>query len=122
MAVRETICFASGSAINSADAQTARSRALAARRGSTSSQELKDRCEVVATFSDKCFAIAMDPKDGTPGTGWAVADTQREADERAMQQCRATADDRAQFCLIPPGGGPQGLGAGRSRGCDGDAR
>jgi Domain of unknown function (DUF4189) len=25
------------------------------------------RCEVVTTFSNKCAAVALDPKDGTPG-------------------------------------------------------
>jgi len=32
-------------------------------------------CEVVATFENKCVAVAIDPAVQTPGFGWAVADT-----------------------------------------------
>jgi hypothetical protein len=59
------------------------------------------RCEVVATFSNKCGAIALDPKDGTPGAGWAVGDTQQQADEEALARCRTTAGtNRRDFCKV----------------------
>ena len=123
VAVGPNNAFASGSALNAPSPKIASTDASESCRGSTSEASLKQLCKVVATFSNKCFAIAFDPQDGEPGTGWAVANTQQAADEQAMQQCRATAGaDRVQFCIIPSGGGPQGQGDGRSRGCDGNAR
>jgi Domain of unknown function (DUF4189) len=46
------------------------------------------RCEVVTSFSNKCAAVALDPKDGTPGAGWAIGDTQKDADDAALARCR----------------------------------
>jgi hypothetical protein len=58
-------------------------------------------CAVVATFSNKCVSMALDPKDGTPGAGWAVGDTQKQADDEALVRCRNTADaNRRDFCKI----------------------
>jgi uncharacterized protein DUF4189 len=69
------------------------------------------RCEVVSTFSKKCAATAADPKDGTPGAGWAVGDTQQQADEEALARCRSVAGtDRRDFCKVT------------SRACDGSAK
>jgi hypothetical protein len=56
---------------------------------------------VVATFANQCYAQAVDPKDATPGAGWAVADTQEKADGEALARCRSTAGaDRREFCKV----------------------
>jgi uncharacterized protein DUF4189 len=59
------------------------------------------RCEVVTSFSNKCAAVAVDPKDGTPGAGWATGDTQKDADEEALARCRSVAGaNRRDFCKV----------------------
>jgi hypothetical protein len=69
------------------------------------------RCKVISTFSNKCAAMALDPKDGTPGAGWALADTQKQADDEALARCRSTAGaNRSDFCKID------------NRKCDGTAK
>jgi Domain of unknown function (DUF4189) len=55
------------------------------------SPETKALCKVVATFSNQCAALAEDPKPGTPGFGWAIADTPQAAKDQAMANCRDTA-------------------------------
>jgi hypothetical protein len=103
--------YASGFRVNAADAETAKADALAqckkpqanvsgtpADSGSLAAQA---KCEVVATFANQCYAQAVDPKDGTPGAGWAVADTQERANEQALARCRSTAgDDRKGYCKV----------------------
>jgi hypothetical protein len=32
----------------------------------------------------------MDPRNGTPGVGWAVAQDRRAAEDQAMEKCRQT--------------------------------
>jgi hypothetical protein len=45
--------------------------------------------------------MALDPKDGTPGAGWALGDTQTQADDEALARCRSTAGaNRSDFCKI----------------------
>jgi hypothetical protein len=59
------------------------------------------QCQLVATFKNECFAIAMDPKDGTPGAGWAIAGTKVLAESRALANCRVTAGTaRREYCEI----------------------
>jgi Domain of unknown function (DUF4189) len=59
------------------------------------------RCEVVTSFSNKCAAVALDPKDGTPGAGWATGDTQKDADDEALARCRSVAGaGRRDFCKV----------------------
>ncbi len=48
----------------------------------------KSLCKVVATFQNQCVATAMDPKAGTPGYGWAIADTSQAASKKAMANCQ----------------------------------
>ncbi|KAB2914134.1 MAG: DUF4189 domain-containing protein [Hyphomicrobiaceae bacterium] len=58
-------------------------------------------CRVVATFQGECVAIAMDPKNGTPGVGWAIGPSLKTAEDRALAQCEVTAGpDRSGFCKI----------------------
>jgi hypothetical protein len=62
--------FAAGHALNAPDLKTARKRAIDGCHKSTgASTQAKDLCKVIATFSNQCYAIALDPKDGTPGVG-----------------------------------------------------
>ncbi|HEY1543789.1 MAG TPA: DUF4189 domain-containing protein [Xanthobacteraceae bacterium] len=58
-------------------------------------------CTIVQTFRNKCFAVALDPKDATPGAGWAVADDKATAGRNALAKCMETAgDDRRSFCTV----------------------
>src|SRR5690242_14042177 len=56
-------------------------------------------CAVVQTFKNQCFAVAMDPKDATPGVGWAIERDKDSAARAALSKCVATAgDDRRDAC------------------------
>jgi hypothetical protein len=58
-------------------------------------------CKVDKHFENECFAMAMDPEPGTYGFGYKVADTQADADENAMADCRqSSTSDRADFCKV----------------------
>ena len=103
--------FAVGTTTDAADTQGARTQAMNnCQNGKNAPDAAKKACGVVASFKDQCFSLATDPKDGTPGAGWAVADTVDAADKQALQQCRNTAGPRAGFCNVA------------NRGCDGAAR
>jgi hypothetical protein len=98
--------------VNGADADTARTAALAACQKppkqlasgappDAAQAKARAQCAVVSSFSNKCVAVALDPKDGTPGAGWAVGDTQKQADDEAVARCRNTAGtNRRDFCKI----------------------
>jgi hypothetical protein len=84
------------------------SRAEAEARALSACQTFKDvteevhaLCKVIADFDNRCLATSLDPKAGTPGWGWAIADTQTAADDQALSMCRASAGgDRAPYCVI----------------------
>jgi len=58
-------------------------------------------CKVMAHFDGECLSVSLDPKDGTPGYGWAVGVTADIANTQSLAFCRATAGpDRAGFCVI----------------------
>lgn len=60
-----------------------------------------DQCRVIATFHDECYAVALDPKPGTPGAGWSIAPDKETAEERALAHCKLTAgSERAQYCAV----------------------
>jgi hypothetical protein len=105
--------FAGGHTLDAASMADARESAVDGCRKSTgASDAAKNACAVVASFKDECYAIALDPKDGTPGAGWAIAETQALADDEAVQQCRNTSTaDRKKFCEVPS----------TNHGCDGTA-
>jgi Domain of unknown function (DUF4189) len=65
-------------------------------------REAADRCRVVATFSTgECYAVAYDPKSGTPGAGWAVGPDQATANKKALAMCEETAGpERKGFCRV----------------------
>jgi hypothetical protein len=110
--------YSSGFVVNAPNYDTAKERALARCKktqenasgtpADSGTRAAQARCEVVTQFAVKCYAWAADPRDGTPGAGWAVADTQDLANDEAMARCRATAGAaRTGFCKV------------LSRGCDG---
>lgn len=102
--------YATGHIVNEPDKDTAQARALSSCRNSYMASgeqvdqgmhDARTRCEVVATFRDKCLAVALDPKDGVPGSGWAIGDTQKDADDEALSRCRITAGSgRRGFCKV----------------------
>jgi len=108
--------FAAGHATNAADMNDARQRAIdGCHKSMNASDAARKLCKVVATFHDSCFAVAIDPKSGTPGVGWAIAENLELADKQAIEQCRTTAGPaRRDFCVIldPP----------HDHGCDGSAK
>ncbi len=57
-------------------------------------QATRDLCRVVETFDDACVALALDPDAGTPGRGWAVAETQAAAEAAALEDCRQGSDEK----------------------------
>jgi Domain of unknown function (DUF4189) len=102
--------YTSGVGVNEATTNAAREKALSICKSIAMSSgaavptgvtDARARCAVVATFRNQCVTIAFDPKDGTPGAGWAVAATQKAADEQALSRCRDTAGtDRRTFCKV----------------------
>jgi hypothetical protein len=53
-----------------------------------SSTTSKALCKIVATFSNQCAAMAIDPQRGTPGWGWAIANNSLDAKNQAIAKCR----------------------------------
>lgn len=68
-------------------------------------------CKIVRVFDNQCAAVALDPQAGTPGAGWAVADTLASARDEALKRCEATA-----------GAARQGECRVTAEGCDGKAK
>jgi len=63
--------------------------------------EVRGLCKIVDHFDHRCLVVAMDPKDGTPGFGWAIADTSDSAHDQALNFCHQTAgNDRAPYCVV----------------------
>ena len=57
--------------------------------------------EILVVFHSQCAAEAQDPKPGTPGFGFAVADTEEDAKKMAMAVCLASAGKgRRDFCKV----------------------
>jgi Domain of unknown function (DUF4189) len=96
--------FSYGYANDKADDETAAARALELCRttkDAANDPKLRSLCKVIQNYSDKCVAVAMDPAEGTPGVGWAVAVDKRSAEHDALVKCEATAGQgRAAACEI----------------------
>jgi hypothetical protein len=98
--------------VNRATTEEARTAALAACKKApekvasgappdSGNAKARQHCGVVTTFHNKCAAASVDPKDGTPGVGWAVGDTQQNADDEALARCRSVAGaGRRDFCKV----------------------
>ena len=95
--------FAFGSSVNKARIDEARTEAL---RGCKKESPGVDKraqalCAVVQSFRNQCFAVAMDPKDATPGVGWSIAADTPTARREALAKCVETAgDDRRDACEV----------------------
>ena len=64
-------------------------------------EKLRSLCKVVQSFSNQCAADALDPQNGTPGFGWAVANDKHTAEAQALANCQATAGPgRAATCRL----------------------
>jgi hypothetical protein len=95
--------FAFGTAINMTNEGQARDQALETCQKPSPGVDKRAQalCAVVQSFRDQCYAVAMDPKDATPGVGWAVAGDSATASRNAMSKCRDTAGpDRRDACEI----------------------
>jgi hypothetical protein len=63
--------------------------------------ETRTLCRIVASYSGQCVAIALDPRNGVTGEGWAVESSKQAADQAALNRCRATASrDRGRLCKV----------------------
>ena len=108
--------FSYGWTVGKAGVEEARSVAMEfCRKGRTGPDSgaiaAKKLCTIVGVFRDKCVAVSMDPGDGTPGVGWAIAATKDEAEAEALDNCKSTAGrSRAKFCQLS------------NSACDGDAK
>lgn len=90
--------------VDSRTSEEAKTSALAGCK-SNGSQTARDLCKIVATFQNQCVAEALDPESGTPGFGWAMAQTSGEAKTQALANCRDTAGaTRQDACIIPDKG------------------
>jgi tetratricopeptide (TPR) repeat protein len=66
-----------------------------------SNAEAHSRCALIGKYSNQCAVIAMDPKDGTPGVGWAIAADSAAAARQALASCEATAGPgRSGTCKV----------------------
>jgi Domain of unknown function (DUF4189) len=100
--------------VRASSADIAKEKAMAGCKAlPNASSTSKALCKVVATFENQCVAQAIDPQDGTPGFGWAMARNSRQAKEQALSNCRDTAGPtRKDACVVND----------RSLWCDGSAK
>jgi hypothetical protein len=97
--------YSYGTAFNFDSEEEARTAALNRCRD-TKSEKRREMCKVIVIFKGQCVAVAMDPKDGTPGVGWSVAETKDAVDRQALAQCRDTAGPgRRDACKVDKGAG-----------------
>jgi hypothetical protein len=94
--------IAFGWALNQATKAAAEAQALErCREFKDAPQATRDLCRIVASFDDRCVAVALDPDAGTTGVGWAVADKQDAAEDAAMDDCmESSGPKRRNFCRI----------------------
>ena len=93
--------FAFAAAYNKSSTEEASREALETCRKYDGAPKMAAICRVVMTFSQECYALAFDPKAGTPGVGWAISDDKVKAQERAQKNCEVTAGaGRRDFCKL----------------------
>ncbi len=97
--VKDGVAF--GTSINYETEAEARRSALEYCKKFKGAPKAAAQCRLVGAFKGECYAIAMDPKPGTPGAGWAIATVKTTAEQRALENCKATAGSgRREFCKI----------------------
>jgi hypothetical protein len=95
--------FAYAYSTDKADSDAARAEALETCRkpGDNKSEQARGLCSVVGTFTNQCVAVAMDPANGTPGVGWAIASSLKAAETGAITQCQAMAGAEGRgYCKV----------------------
>jgi hypothetical protein len=93
--------IAVGTSINYKTADEAAQASLKRCRDYKPAPKAAAQCRSVGTFRGECYAVSFDPKEGTPGAGWAIASTKALAEERAIANCQITAGEgRQDFCRI----------------------
>jgi lipoprotein NlpI len=93
--------YASGYSYNAKTKEDARATAMDYCRKAPTGVKAKALCKVIETFSDRCVAVSMDPKVGTPGVGWGIGDDLRAAERQALSRCEATAGPgRRAACVV----------------------
>jgi hypothetical protein len=93
--------IAVGTSINYKTADEAAQAALRRCRDYKPAPKAAAQCRSVGTFRGECYAVSFDPKEGTPGAGWAIAATKELAEQRAIANCQTTAGEgRRDFCRI----------------------
>ena len=93
--------IAVGAAINQASADAAQDAALRRCHNFKRAAKAAAQCQPVGTFKDECYAVSLDPTPGMPGAGWAIAATRAQAEEQALDKCKATAGSaRREACRI----------------------
>ena len=92
--------YSIGINVNSKTVQEAGDNALSYCK-SHGAQQTEAKCQLVTTFHHQCAAEAQDPKPGTPGAGWAIANDKASAEKMAMTICFATAGKtRTDQCKV----------------------
>jgi uncharacterized protein DUF4189 len=98
--VKDGIAF--GMAVN--EAKEAAEETAVQRCRTFQVRAVAERCKVVATFTGECYAVAYDPKPGTPGAGWGIGQNQFLANQKAIAMCEETAGSaRKGYCQIERG-------------------
>ena len=93
--------IAVGTAINHKTLDSAKAAAMEYCKTYKPAPKAATFCRLVGSFTTECYAVAFDPKAGTPGAGWAIAADIKVAEQRAIDACKATAGKgRAQFCKV----------------------
>jgi hypothetical protein len=95
--------FTYGFSIDHTDERSAREEALQQCRSTKDAaqdEKLRSLCTVITTFRKQCVAVAMDPRNGTPGVGWAVAEDRRVAEDQALEKCRQTDGTELQAACV----------------------
>jgi Domain of unknown function (DUF4189) len=93
--------FASGYSYDAENMDAARKTALDYCHKAPTNERARSLCSIVETFTRRCVAVAMDPKAGTPGVGWSVAENKLTAESEALARCAATAGEgRREACKV----------------------
>ena len=94
--------FAYGWAFNHPTTGVAKDAALKECQTTTEgSVQANKICRIYDACVDQCVSISMDPKAGTSGVGWAIADDLAAAGKSAPANSRASAGEgREKFCVI----------------------
>jgi hypothetical protein len=95
---------------------TERAKEVALDKCRTSASPVSTRalCKLVENFKDRCVALVLDPKVGTPGFGWGIGLDKKAAEKAALQMCSGNAGaGRREHCEVTnvDCDGPQNKGA-----------